>query len=83
MTGRWFATLGGRYDWATTHYDDGFTYATDTDDGALSLNAGLLYLFDNGLAPYASYAQSFWPEPGATFDGTAFEPSRGEQFESG
>ena len=81
--GRWFATIGGRYDWATTHYDDGATYRTDTDDGALSLNAGLLYLFDNGVAPYASYAQSFWPEPGAAFDGTAFEPSRGEQFEVG
>ena len=36
-----------------------------------------------GLAPYASFAQSFQPESGTDWQGNPFEPTRGEQYEAG
>ncbi|MCC7252486.1 TonB-dependent siderophore receptor [Hyphomicrobium sp.] len=93
---RFIVTLGGRYDWATTENDtDGWIGAppelggvsTGTSqtlkDEAFSGRAGLTYMFDNGLAPYVSYATSFVPVLGATADGTPFEPIKGEQWEGG
>lgn len=73
-------TLGARYDWVKTQ--NRLAHA-ETDDGEASYRAGLSYLFDNGLAPYVSYAKSFQPEAGAEFDGDLFEPTTGEQVEVG
>lgn len=46
---------------------------------------GVLYRFDNGLAPYASYTEAFVPNLGT--DGTAtasyLKPTTGEQTEAG
>lgn len=84
---RWILTLGGRFDWATTDlygFSFGETLAEMTRDNAFSWRAGVNYLFDNGLAPYFSYATSFLPTGGAnTLTGVAFKPTTGEQYEVG
>lgn len=52
---RWVLQLGGRHDWATTDTDDRLNRTrTKQSDSAFTGRAGLLYLFDNGLAPYAA-----------------------------
>lgn len=55
----------------------------DQKDKATSGRLGLLYRFDNGFAPYASYGTSFQPVLGATADGDVFKPMTGEQYEVG
>jgi iron complex outermembrane receptor protein len=77
--GGWRLTLTGRHDWLDT---DSFG-ADFSDDTAFTGRVGLNYIFDNGLAPYAAYATSFLPVPGAHFDGTPFDPTTGRQFEVG
>jgi iron complex outermembrane receptor protein len=75
----WRFTLGLRADEVET--DNGS--ATQEDD-AISSSAGVLYQFENGLAPYASYAESFEPVAGIdNITGEAFEPQEGRQYEAG
>jgi iron complex outermembrane receptor protein len=79
--------LGGlRYDWAKTEIDDRLASNNDQsyDNGAFTWRAGALYTFDNGIAPYVSYATSFepalyMPPAGAS----AFSPTTADQFEIG
>ncbi|OZI70966.1 TonB-dependent siderophore receptor [Bordetella genomosp. 12] len=52
-------------------------------DTATTGSVGLLYLFDNGVAPYVSYSTAFDPITGKQFDGTAFKPREGKQYEVG
>jgi iron complex outermembrane receptor protein len=52
---------------------------TDATTGRI----GLIYEFDNGLAPYASYSTSFQPLAGSTFAGVPFDPTTGKQYEAG
>ena len=80
----WRAALGVREDWARTRTTDliGDTRQSQNDT-ATSWNAGLLYLFDNGIAPYVSYSTSFLPTIGANIDGDAFKPTTGKQYEAG
>ncbi|KFC71626.1 TonB-dependent siderophore receptor [Bosea sp. LC85] len=56
---------------------------TKQDDEATTGRAALMYNFDNGLAPYASYSTSFEPVAGTTFGGPPFKPTEGEQYEVG
>lgn len=81
---RWILTLGLRKDWSTTKTEDllygGTQTATDDD---VTYRAGLTYLFDNGLAPYVSYTESFLPTGGTDASGTAFKPTTGQQYEVG
>ncbi|MFC5699352.1 TonB-dependent siderophore receptor [Pseudomonas sp. GCM10022186] len=82
----WRLTLGGREDWVhtgTEFYNK--NDATNTQrDAAFSGNLGLSYLFDNGITPYISYAESFQPAIGANVDSTvSFEPTEGRQYEVG
>jgi iron complex outermembrane receptor protein len=77
--GGWRLTLTGRHDWLDT---DNFGVDTSSDT-AFTGRVGLNYLFENGLAPYAAYATSFLPVPGADFLGTPFVPTTGRQFEAG
>ena len=57
--------LGGRYDFAKTEFkEDAVNTRIKTEDSAFTGRAGLVYLFDNGLAPYASYSESFQPQLG-------------------
>lgn len=75
---RWYITLSGRHDWLDTD-----NAGTETEDREFTYRAGVNYVFDSGLAPYAQVARSFQPVPGSDFDGRAFEPSTGEQVEVG
>lgn len=81
----WVITLGGRYDKVRARGLDRPSGVSQTmyDESAFTGRAGVVYLFENGLAPYASYAQSFEPISGYTFSGGAFKPTKGEQYEVG
>jgi iron complex outermembrane recepter protein len=80
----WILTLGGRYDWANLDSLDRVkNVTTSTDDKAFTRRAGLTYLFDSGLAPYASYSESFLPTTGVDAAGNVFKPTTGQQYEVG
>ncbi len=83
----WRATLGLRQDWASTSGTslNGRTNVArplDKDDHKLTGRAGLGYVFDNGIAPYISYATSFEPVPVPT-TGQLLDPTTGRQVEIG
>ncbi|WP_186291421.1 TonB-dependent siderophore receptor [Nitrospirillum viridazoti] len=77
--------LGGREDWFDSDARNRLANnSTSTlSDRTFTGRAGLVYLFDNGVAPYVNYATSFQPSTGVTFDGRQFQPTEGEQFEAG
>lgn len=85
---KWVLLMGGRYDWAST---DNSTLAMTTqkktkssqDSKAFTGRLGLVYLFDNGLAPYVSYSESFQPQSGTGYGGSTFQPTEGKQTEIG
>lgn len=52
-------------------------------DWATSVNVGLIYEVLPGLAPYASYSESFDPVAGIDAAGRGFKPKRGKQYEGG
>ncbi|AEF92114.1 TonB-dependent siderophore receptor [Delftia sp. Cs1-4] len=78
---RWVANLSLRHDQARTTQNS--STQPRMSDSATTGSAGLLYLFDSGWAPYASYATSFDPVTGLQYDGNPFEPRRGKQYEAG
>ncbi|TCP82820.1 iron complex outermembrane receptor protein [Rhizobium sp. PP-CC-2G-626] len=81
----WVLLLGGRHDWAdstTKSYQTGVV--TDQRDNAFTGRAGLVYLFDNGVAPYVNVSQSFLPQVGSDYlTGSALKPNEGLQYEAG
>ncbi|WP_348943776.1 TonB-dependent siderophore receptor [Chitinibacter sp. FCG-7] len=82
--GAWRLTGGIRYDRAKTSTLDTDTQSkTEWDGGETSRRLGVLYLFDNGLAPYASYSESFDPSSNVDAAGKVLQPSRGTQWEVG
>lgn len=83
---RWVLVVGGRHDWVTQTSIDPFTGAVTVDhekSDAFTGRVGLVYLAPNGLAPYASFSQSFEPITGSDRLRNRFKPSRGEQYELG
>ncbi|WP_158215392.1 TonB-dependent siderophore receptor [Candidimonas nitroreducens] len=83
--GRWSFLLGVREDWAdqeSQSYKPG-SPLTKQSDSAFTWRAGAVYQFDNGIAPYLSYSTSFQPQSGTGFDGNAFKPTTGKQYEAG
>ena len=56
---------------------------TIQQDSATTYNAGLIYAFDNGVAPYVSYSQTYTPTIGLDFFGKNFVPTTGDQKEFG
>ncbi|QBF26593.1 TonB-dependent siderophore receptor [Pseudomonas tructae] len=90
--GKWVASLGGRYDWASQDTDSR-TYSVAsgrTTGGLTTLDAddftgrlGLGYLFDSGVFPYISYSESFIPTSGTDRSGSPFEPETARQYEVG
>lgn len=82
---QWRVTLGGRYDWVDIENDNHLAGGSDStlDDTQFSGRAGLLYLFDNGIAPYLSYNTAFTPTSFTGADGNLLEPMEGEQWETG
>ena len=81
---RWVLALSGREDAvrSTTHDYLGDTRQTQTNH-AFSGRAGLMYLFDNGLAPYASYSTSFLPVAGTDAYSHPYRPLTSHQVEVG
>lgn len=80
----WRLLLGLRQDWASSYTHDIPSDLADTEKSkALTKRAGLLHLFDNGLAPYVSYSESFTPLSGTDFQGNRFKPEKGKQIEAG
>ena len=76
--------LGGRKDYSevkTTPFSNNRT--TTQNDDAWTGRAGAVFLTDIGLAPFASFSQSFAPILGTDRLGAAFQPTRGQQFEAG
>jgi iron complex outermembrane receptor protein len=77
---KWLATLGLRKDWADTRVEQG----TRQKDDAVTGRVGLTYLFDNGVAPYISYSESFTPIIGLdNVTQQSYKPLEGEQWELG
>ncbi|SDM20172.1 iron complex outermembrane recepter protein [Franzmannia pantelleriensis] len=82
--GNWRLTLGGRYDWVditNTNLDSG--ERSELNDTQFSGRAGLLYLFDSGVAPYLSYSTAFTPTSFIDAEGDLLPPMEGEQLEAG
>ena len=80
----WVLTLGGRYDFAkTSTYTRSTSSLSEINDQQFTWRGGLNYVFDNGIAPYFSYSESFEPVAGSTKQGKPFDPSRGKQYEAG
>ena len=81
----WTAVLGLRQDWARA-WSASPSPRTYESSEALTGRGGLLYAFDNGLAPYVSYSSSFEPQSGTTAPQRGrerFKPTTGQQFEAG
>lgn len=80
--------LGGRYDWSrnvgeTTAIASGRVTPSKLNAEAFSGRFGAIYNFDNGVAPYFSYSESFEPQSGTGWNNTPFKPIEGKQYEVG
>ncbi|WP_297200342.1 TonB-dependent siderophore receptor [uncultured Pluralibacter sp.] len=84
---QWRATVGVRHDWSSQRNSNLMPLArgdnTRQRDEATTWRAGINYLFENGIAPYFTYAQSFQPTNSMDRNGRMFDPSRGELYEAG
>jgi iron complex outermembrane receptor protein len=82
----WRLLLGVRQDWIKadqTSNDPGLAIPNQPGN-KFTWRTGLVYLFDNGLAPYVSYATSFQPQFGSiTTSGAPASPTTGQQYEAG
>lgn len=81
---KWRLTLGGRHDQVKVTNVNQLNDTSDTlDQGHYSSRAALLYLFDNGFAPYVSYSTAFTPTSFTDENGKILEPMKGKQWEAG
>src|SRR5262249_52819516 len=84
----WVALLGIRNDLAQSRTES-FSFATNLttispkSDSAVTKRGALLYKFDNGIAPYIQYTESFQPTAGTDFSSRPFVPTTGKQEEVG
>ncbi|WP_084396565.1 TonB-dependent siderophore receptor [Henriciella aquimarina] len=76
--GNWRFTAGVRAD--RVENDNG---TTTQEDDAVSTSIGALYRFDNGLAPYVSYSESFETVVGSDVQGNQLDPQEARQYEAG
>ena len=82
--GPWVLALSGRHDRLDITTAEGGTPAEIRAPAKNTYRAGLVYVADNGLAPYISYATSFMPVIGAErVSGSAYQPETGHQIETG
>ncbi|MBC3413892.1 TonB-dependent siderophore receptor [Pseudomonas sp. SWRI51] len=82
---KWRLTLGGRQDWVhtDTEFHKNNTNSTQRNR-KFSGNAALSYVFDSGLVPYLSYAESFQPASKSDVTATnSLKPTEGQQWELG
>ncbi|WP_370112934.1 TonB-dependent siderophore receptor [Bradyrhizobium sp. USDA 329] len=81
--GRLSFQFGGRQDFVTTQVDNGLANTSVSKDAsAFTGRAAVMYNFDNGIAPYFSYSESFLPVL-ATASGQLLNPETGVQYEVG
>ncbi|MCU1726002.1 TonB-dependent siderophore receptor [Pseudomonas sp. 7P_10.2_Bac1] len=82
--GQWRVLGGVREDWVRSDDDNPVqgTYS-EQSERAFSWRTGVVYLFDNGLAPYFSVAKSFDPQAATRYDGSAAKPTTAKQYELG
>ncbi len=83
---KWVILLGGRHDSIRYNENNYFTDEKTADNErnhAFTGRAGLVYLADNGLAPFLSYSESFEPTSGRNRLGSRFKPTTGQQYEAG
>lgn len=77
--GQWKLNLGARFDDTETR-----SPTASQSDQETTLSVGLLYAFESGISPYASWSESFQPVIGLnSATGEPLEPRRGEQYELG
>jgi len=83
--GNFTLVLSGRNDWVETTQDARDTGASvdSRNDSRFSGRAGLIYNFDNGIAPYVSYSTSYNPIIGLNAQNKLFLPETGKQAEIG
>lgn len=82
--GRFTLMLSGRNDWVDLVSNSRIGPGQSREDSKFSGRAGLIYNFDEGVAPYISYATSYNPIIGANFStGQLLLPETGEQVEVG
>lgn len=80
----WYLNLAGRYDRLESKNTNLTADSSDArNDHHFSGRASLLYHFDNGLSPYASYSTAITPEALADKDGHMLKPSTSKQYEVG
>lgn len=87
---QWRFSLGLRHDWVTTSDENRIAESaraqgTEIEDKRTKTTgrAGVLYLFENGIAPYLSYSQSFNPNSYSDSAGNPLAPTDGTQWEAG
>ncbi|WP_313054373.1 TonB-dependent siderophore receptor [Pseudomonas lopnurensis] len=81
---RWRFSLGVRQDWVETEVaTEGVSAPSGKDSSQLTTRAGVLYLFDNGVAPYLSYSESFNPNSTSDANGDPLAATEGTQWELG
>lgn len=82
--GKWRFLMGVRQDWAQQEDNNPLQgYNFSQSERAFTWRTGVVYLFDNGIAPYASYSKSFQPQLGLTFGGSPLKPTTADQYEIG
>lgn len=83
--GNFTLVLSGRNDWVETTQAarDSGAIVGQRDDSKFSGRAGLIYNFDNGIAPYISYATSYNPVIGLNASNQLLLPETGKQVEVG
>ncbi|WP_085627404.1 MULTISPECIES: TonB-dependent siderophore receptor [unclassified Pseudomonas] len=81
---QWRFSLGLRQDWVRVSEEnrDSNTKASD-QRSRFTTRAGVLYLFENGIAPYVSYSESFNPNTVSDQEGRPLAPTEGTQWEAG
>jgi iron complex outermembrane receptor protein len=76
--------LSGRYDWANTEALERLTgVESEKSLGAFTGRVGLIYNFDNGVAPFITYSESFLPPLDVSATGQLFNAEEGRQWEAG
>ncbi|QEO18251.1 TonB-dependent siderophore receptor [Acetobacter vaccinii] len=79
-----YLTLSGRGDFTQSLTVNNLTNdKTPQRNNAFTGRVGLLYQTAFGLNPYVSYATSFQPQVGLTYDNTPYQPTFGKQIEVG
>lgn len=81
---RWRLSAGLRRDFVHVRRSNNLADTNRKDtDSATTGSLGALYLFDNGVAPYVSYATSFLPQSSSQADGSPYKATEGKQYEVG